>query len=73
MGGAVSSRDRDAAPAGAYGAGLTPEHAAMLAASGILPEVAAARGYRSIGTRADAERLGFGRSQRNVPALLVPV
>lgn len=31
------------------------------------------RGYRTIEQKAELERLGFGRSQRNVPALLVPI
>ncbi len=52
---------------------LLPQHAALLRASSVSPEVANARGYRSLTTKADAERLGFGRAQRNVPALLLPV
>lgn len=44
-----------------------------MAASCISPEIAAARGYRSIETKADLERKGFSRAQRNVPGLLIPV
>lgn len=53
---------------------LSPEHEAMLLEeSGISPKIAEARGYRTIGTKAELERLGFGRSQRNVPGLLLPI
>lgn len=52
---------------------LLPQHQHLIATSGIAPEVAAARGYRSITTKADARRLGFGDAQCNVPALLIPV
>jgi DNA polymerase-1 len=44
-----------------------------LEASAVNREVAEARGYRSITTRAELTRLGFGDSQRRVPALLIPV
>lgn len=49
---------------------LNPEHKAMLDASAIAPEVAVARGYRSIGT-AEARDLGF-KGQQARPGLLVP-
>ncbi len=52
---------------------LLPQHAAALTASGIAPDVIAARGYRSLHTQADLECLGFGRTQRSVPTLLVPI
>ncbi len=52
---------------------LLPQHAALIEASSISTDVAAARRYRSLTTKVDAERLGFGRAQRNVPALLLPV
>jgi hypothetical protein len=45
----------------------------LLEESGIAPEVAEARGYRTVEKKAELERLGFGRTQRSVPALLVPV
>ena len=56
-----------------YGAHLLPQHQALLAPSAIVPAVAEARGYRSIETKADLERKGFSRAQRNVPGLLIPV
>jgi hypothetical protein len=52
---------------------LLPQHAALLRASAIEPEVAAARGYRSVTSRAEATRLGFSEAQARVPALLLPV
>ncbi len=52
---------------------LLPQHAEMLKASAISPEVASARGYWSIETRAELERKGFSPAQRNVPGLLVPI
>jgi len=53
---------------------LSAEHLLTLAqASGIAEEIIAARGYRTVHTRAQLERLGFGRTQRNVPTLLVPI
>ena len=58
---------------GVYGEDLLPQHARLLEESGIDPAVARKRGYRSVTTKAELERLGFGRSQRGVPALLVPV
>lgn len=42
---------------------MTPEffaqHAALITASGIAPEVAAARGYRSVSTKVELKRLGL--------------
>ncbi len=52
---------------------LLRQHQAMLNASAISPEVAAARGYRSVQTKAELGRLGFGNSQRLVPTLLIPI
>jgi hypothetical protein len=54
-------------------ADLLPQHAALLDASAITPAVRAARGYRSVTRQSELERLGFARSQRSVPALLVPI
>jgi hypothetical protein len=51
---------------------LLPQHAALLQASKIAPGVQAARGYRSIVTKAVVVRLGFSDRQANVPALLIP-
>src|SRR5215207_3609933 len=56
-----------------YGPHLLPHHAALLRASGITADVAAARGYRSVETVAALARLGFSQSQRRPPALLIPV
>jgi hypothetical protein len=56
-----------------YGAGIFPQHAALLAASAISPEVARQRGYRSIDVKKCLEELGFERYQRNVPGLLIPL
>jgi hypothetical protein len=53
---------------------LSEHHRRMLLEeSGIDPEVAEARGYRTVEKKVELERLGFGRDQRIVPALLVPV
>jgi len=41
--------------------------------SGIGARVAVKRGYRTVKSKAELERFGFGRSQRNVPALLIPI
>jgi len=45
----------------------------LLEESGIDAEVAEARGYRTVAKKVELEKLGFGRAQRNVPALLMPV
>src|SRR5215210_2253283 len=53
---------------------LSPSHKAMLLEeSGIGKQLVARRGYRTVESKAELERLGFGRSQRNVPTLLVPI
>jgi hypothetical protein len=53
---------------------LSEQHRRMLLEeSGIEPAVAEARGYRTIVRKVELEKLGFGRAQRNVPALLIPV
>jgi hypothetical protein len=41
--------------------------------SRIAREVIRRRGYRTVRTKAELERLGFGRTQRNVPGLLIPM
>lgn len=56
-----------------YGRPLLPQHQAMLEASGIAPEVGAARGYASVEIKKRLESLGFASSQRRVPGLLIPV
>src|SRR5215218_2911541 len=53
---------------------LSANHERMLfEESGIEPAVVEARGYRTAEKKVELERLGFGRAQRNVPALLIPV
>jgi len=52
---------------------LLPQHAKLIDDSAISPDVAAARGYRSAVTKAELERLGFGRAQQLPPALVLPV
>jgi len=51
---------------------LLPQHAALIEASSIKPDVASARGYRSVTIKADLKRLGFSDFQRHVPCLLIP-
>jgi hypothetical protein len=52
---------------------ISPEHAQALTASGISPEVIAARGYYTAEKRSELADLGFARPQQIVPALVVPV
>lgn len=52
---------------------LSEQHAALVAASAINPEVAAARGYRTMTKKSELKELGFGDSQARVPALLIPI
>ena len=52
---------------------LLPHHAALIHSSGISTEVTVQRGYRSIKSSAELERLGFSARQRGVPALLIPI
>jgi len=53
---------------------LAAHHRVMLEnESGIAHGVIEARGCRTVETKADLERLGFGRVQRNVPGLLFPI
>src|SRR5262245_38461247 len=50
-----------------------PQHASLIEASGISPDVAAARGYRTVMKPSELRRLGFGENQARVPALLIPI
>jgi len=50
-----------------------PHHAALLTASGVSSTVARLRGYRTAHSLAELQRLGFGRNQGSVPALVIPV
>jgi putative DNA primase/helicase len=52
---------------------LQPNHAALIAQSGISRDVAEARGYRTVTKKGELRDLGFSQSQARVPALLVPV
>jgi hypothetical protein len=52
---------------------LEPQHERLIQASGVTPQVAAARGYRTVLKRAELRALGFGESQARVPALLIPI
>jgi hypothetical protein len=46
---------------------LLRQHAKLIEESGIVPEVLAARGYRSVTKRAVLLRLGFGANQSRRP------
>jgi hypothetical protein len=52
---------------------LLPHHAGLVTASAISEEVARARGYRTVSTKAELKGLGFGEAQRCTPALLIRV
>jgi hypothetical protein len=54
-------------------ASLLAQHQALIDCSAILPEVAAARGYRSVTDRCELAKLGFSSTQRRVPCLLLPL
>jgi putative DNA primase/helicase len=56
-----------------YGAGIFPQHAAMLAASGIDPDVARERGTTSVDTKVMLDKLGIAKAGQNVPGLLFPI
>jgi len=55
-----------------YGLSIFTQHAAMLAASGITPDHAHARGYVSVDIKQRLEGIGITKAGRNVPGLLVP-
>src|SRR5688500_2290281 len=57
---------------GTFGPDLLPQHVRMLVDSAISPEVARARGYKSIREVEDLAALGFASHQRSVPGLLIP-
>jgi len=52
---------------------LQPQHKKLIDDSAVAPEVASARGYRSITTKAELQQLGFKPAQCRVPALFIPV
>lgn len=41
--------------------------------SGIAPDIVHERGYRTVTSKAEMKRLGFGVAQQNVPALVAPI
>jgi hypothetical protein len=55
-----------------YAPALAQRHADYLAARGVSPEVAAARGYRSIGAGEAIRELGYGKATPT-PGLLMPL
>jgi len=57
----------------AYGSGLFEQHAALLRASAIPPDLARARKYVSIDTKQRLRDLGFSARQARVPGLLIPL
>ncbi len=52
---------------------LEANHAQLIKDSAIDEAVARQRGYRTVRSKAELERLGFGRNQCKVPALLIPI
>jgi putative DNA primase/helicase len=52
---------------------LAPQHQKLLTESAISPEVAHARGYRTVTVKAELKRLGFWHAQCRVPGLLIPI
>lgn len=52
---------------------VAKQHRTLLANSAISPEVAEARWYRSVDTKAALRRKHFGASQLVVPTLLIPI
>lgn len=52
---------------------LSPQHEKRLTASGIDGKQIRDRGYRTVNAGAELGRLGFGRDQRQTPALLIPI
>jgi hypothetical protein len=52
---------------------LLRDHVLYLSERAVTPEVAAARGYRSVETRSELQNMGFGRSQHLLPTLAIPI
>lgn len=55
-----------------YGVRILPQHAEMLAASGITPAQAQARGYLSVDRRPQLRHVQITKTGQRVPGLLVP-
>ncbi len=53
--------------------GLLPQHALQLAESGVNPDVARERGYRSVTKKTALREYGFAGTQVRVPALVMPI
>src|SRR5271156_3579786 len=49
------------------------QHMKFLRERAVRDDVAAERGYRSAEKKTDLEKLGFGRTQQLVPALIIPI
>jgi Protein of unknown function (DUF3631)/Domain of unknown function (DUF3854) len=65
---------RGPAVSATYGSGLLHQHQLKLKASGVVPDVAHERGYRSIEDKAQMPRHGFRGEQASlVPSLLIPL
>jgi hypothetical protein len=58
---------------GASNGSIAPNHLDILAASGITPEHAAARGYETVTDKHKLVELGISAARRSVPGLLVPM
>jgi Domain of unknown function (DUF3854) len=56
-----------------YGARLFRQHQELLEASAVSVEIAAARGYVSVDTKARLERINVSPAGRRIPGLLVPL
>lgn len=53
---------------------LADKHRKMLVRESLIGrDEIRARGYRTLRSKAELERLGFGRAQRNTPGLLIPI
>lgn len=75
--GTEGGRDQVATGSEGYSSGswplaIFPQHVRMLAASGITPDQARARGYVSVDTKVRVRNLGVTESGCTVPGLLVP-
>jgi Domain of unknown function (DUF3854) len=52
---------------------LLEQHRQFLCSRAVAESVAVERGYQSASNRADLEKLGFGRTQQLIPALVLPI
>ncbi|MEV4752160.1 DUF3854 domain-containing protein [Streptosporangium sp. NPDC049248] len=56
-----------------YGGSIFPQHAKLLIDSAISVEVAKARGYVSVDTKARLDALNFAKVGQRIPGLLIPI